>query len=86
MSLRRGIVDSTGAGDAYIGGFLAGLLNNFELEVGIRDTYSFLLNLIRICGINNRHAWRLVPWSPLESLGSLGLEQVCQAQPTLGIY
>jgi hypothetical protein len=32
MSLRNGVVDSTGAGDAYIGGFLAGLLNNFEVQ------------------------------------------------------
>lgn len=38
MSLRYGVVDSTGAGDAYIGGFLAGLLNNYQIQVSKQYT------------------------------------------------
>lgn len=66
MCLRNGVVDSTGAGDAYIGGFLAGLLNNYQIQVRIEYIHSKALSDLIFCQYG-RHVWHLPHWLQLKS-------------------
>lgn len=72
MSLRNGVADSTGAGDAYIGGFLAGLLNNFQIQVR-GYLLSITIEIVSLRFIANSDylslAWRWEHWSRRRNWG-----------------